>query len=116
MARLISHAEPREAVHSHMFGMVLQDTWLFEGTVRDNLVLNNENVADEKLVAACKACGIHSFIEALPDGYDTVLNDNTSISAGTETAFNNCKGNDTEQSHVKYQMKQHQVLTQEQKY
>lgn len=72
---------PREAVHSQ-FGMVLQDTWLFEGTVKDNLLLNNENVADEKLVAACKACGIHSFIEALPDGYDTVLNDNTSISAG----------------------------------
>ena len=71
----------REAVHSQ-FGMVLQDTWLFEGTVKDNLLLNNENVADEKLVAACKACGIHSFIEALPDGYDTVLNDNTSISAG----------------------------------
>lgn len=72
---------PREEVHSQ-FGMVLQDTWLFEGTVKDNLLLNNENVADEKLVAACKACGIHSFIEALPDGYDTVLNDNTSISAG----------------------------------
>ena len=71
----------REAVHSQ-FGMVLQDTWLFEGTVKDSLLLNNENVADEKLVAACKACGIHSFIEALPDGYDTVLNDNTSISAG----------------------------------
>lgn len=71
----------REAVHSQ-FGMVLQDTWLFEGTVKDNLLLNNENVADEKLIAACKACGIHSFIEALPDGYDTVLNDNTSISAG----------------------------------
>ncbi len=71
----------REEVH-RQFGMVLQDTWLFEGTVKDNLLLNNENVADEKLVAACKACGIHSFIEALPDGYDTVLNDNTSISAG----------------------------------
>ena len=71
----------REEVH-RQFGMVLQDTWLFEGTVKDNLLLNNENVAEEKLVAACKACGIHSFIEALPDGYDTVLNDNTSISAG----------------------------------
>ena len=71
----------REEVH-RQFGMVLQDTWLFEGTVKDNLLLNNENVADEKLIAACKACGIHSFIEALPDGYDTVLNDNTSISAG----------------------------------
>ena len=72
---------PRSNVHSQ-FGMVLQDTWLFEGTVRENLVYNTENVTDEQMIEACKACGIHHFIKALPNGYDTVLSDNTAISAG----------------------------------
>ncbi|MCD7828715.1 MAG: ABC transporter ATP-binding protein/permease [Clostridiales bacterium] len=72
---------PRSNVHSQ-FGMVLQDTWLFEGTVRENLIYNTENVTDEQMEAACKACGIHSFIKALPHGYDSVLSDNTAISAG----------------------------------
>ncbi len=76
----------RENVHS-MFGMVLQETWLFEGTVRENLVYNCENVSDETMINACKACGIHNFIKALPQGYDTVLNDNTSISAGQKQLF-----------------------------
>ena len=71
----------REAVHD-CFGMVLQDTWLFEGTVRENLVYNTPDVTDEQMKAACKACGIHSFIKMLPNGYDTVLSDNTAISAG----------------------------------
>ena len=71
----------REAVHD-CFGMVLQDTWLFEGTVRENLAYNTKGVTDEQMKAACKACGIHSFIKALPNGYDTVLSDNTAISAG----------------------------------
>ncbi len=71
----------REEVHSR-FGMVLQDTWLFEGTVRENLVYNTPGVTEERMKAACKACGIHSFIKALPQGYDTVLSDNTVISAG----------------------------------
>ncbi len=64
------------------FGMVLQDTWLFEGSVRENLSYNTKNVSDEQMKAACKACGIHSFIKSLPQGYDTVLSDNTAISAG----------------------------------
>ncbi len=72
---------PRSNVHGQ-FGMVLQDTWLFEGTVRENLLYNKENVSEETMIRACKACGIHSFIKALPQGYDTVLTDNTSISAG----------------------------------
>jgi len=72
---------PRNNVHSQ-FGMVLQDTWLFEGTVRENLLYNTRNVSDEQMVNACKACGIHHFIKALPDGYDSVLSDNTAISAG----------------------------------
>ncbi|MCC8073191.1 MAG: ABC transporter ATP-binding protein/permease [Clostridiales bacterium] len=72
---------PRSNVHSQ-FGMVLQDTWLFEGTVRENLIYNTQNVSDDEMIAACKACGIHNFIKALPQGYDSVLKDNTSISAG----------------------------------
>lgn len=76
----------RENVHEQ-FGMVLQDTWLFEGTVRENLIYNKKNVTEETMVNACKACGIHRFIKALPEGYDTVLNDNTSISAGQKQLF-----------------------------
>lgn len=76
----------REDVHC-LFGMVLQDTWLFEGTVRENLVYNCENVSEETMISACKACGIHNFIKALPHGYDTVLDDNTSISAGQKQLF-----------------------------
>lgn len=71
----------REAVHD-LFGMVLQDTWLFEGSVRENLIYNTPNVTEEQMKNACMACGIHSFIKALPEGYDTVLSDNTAISAG----------------------------------
>ncbi|MBQ6647146.1 MAG: ABC transporter ATP-binding protein, partial [Clostridia bacterium] len=55
----------REAVHD-LFGMVLQDTWLFEGSVRENLIYNTPNVTEEQMKNACKACGIHSFIKALP--------------------------------------------------
>lgn len=76
----------REDVHS-LFGMVLQDTWLFEGTVRENLIYNCQKVSDETMIKACKACGIHNFIKALPHGYDTTLNDNTSISAGQKQLF-----------------------------
>lgn len=76
----------REDVH-RMFGMVLQDTWLFEGTVRENLVYNCQDVSEQRMIDACKACGIHSFITALPNGYDTVLDDNTSISAGQKQLF-----------------------------
>ncbi|MCD8327918.1 MAG: ABC transporter ATP-binding protein/permease [Ruminococcus sp.] len=72
---------PRENVHSQ-FGMVLQDTWLFEGTVKENLLYNTQGVSDEQMIQACKSCGIHHFIQALPHGYDTVLRDNTAISAG----------------------------------
>ncbi len=71
----------RENVHD-LFSMVLQDTWLFEGTVRDNIVYSKEGVTDEDVKAACKACGVHHFIKSLPHGYDSVLDENTSISAG----------------------------------
>lgn len=71
----------RENVHD-LFCMVLQDTWLFEGTVRENLAYSKENVTDEELERACKAVGIHRFIHTLPHGYDTVLDDKASLSAG----------------------------------
>ncbi len=71
----------RENVHE-LFSMVLQDTWLFEGSVRDNIVYSKENVSDEEIKAACKACGIDHFIKSLPHGYNSILDDNTSISAG----------------------------------
>ena len=71
----------RENVHSQ-FCMVLQDTWLFEGTVRENLVYCCENVPDEKIVQACKAVGLDHFIRTLSDGYDTVLNDRLNLSQG----------------------------------
>lgn len=76
----------RSGVHD-MFSMVLQDTWMFEGTVRENLVYNNENVTDEQLEAACRACGIWHFVETLPKGFDTVLSENTMISAGQKQLF-----------------------------
>lgn len=76
----------RENVHS-LFSMVLQDTWLFEGTVRENLVYNKTGVTDETLENACRACGIYHFIETLPHGLDTVLGDNITISAGQKQLF-----------------------------
>ena len=74
-------AMTRESVHD-LFSMVLQDTWLFEGTVRENLVYNKTGVTDQQLEDACRACGIYHFIETLPEGFDTVLNDSIAISAG----------------------------------
>lgn len=71
----------REAVHSQ-FCMVLQDTWLFEGTVRENLVYCSEGVTDEKMKEACKAVGLDHFVRTLPKGYDTVLNDQVNLSQG----------------------------------
>ena len=71
----------RSDVHA-LFGMVLQDTWLFEGTYRENIVYGKENVTDEQVRSACKAVGMDHFIMTLPDGYDTVLSDRSSLSAG----------------------------------
>ena len=71
----------REDVHK-LFGMVFQDTWLFEGTVRENLVYNLPDVTDEQLNRVCCACGLDKFVRSLPNGFDTVLSESTSISAG----------------------------------
>ncbi len=71
----------REDVHK-LFGMVLQDTWLFEGTVRENLVYNMEGISDGDLERVCRVCGLSQFVHTLPDGFDTVLSESTTISAG----------------------------------
>ena len=71
----------RENVHEQ-FCMVLQDTWLFEGTIKENIVYSKPGVTDEEIKVACKAVGIHHFIRTLPHGYDTVLSDKASLSAG----------------------------------
>jgi ATP-binding cassette, subfamily B, multidrug efflux pump len=71
----------REEVHNQ-FCMVLQDTWLFEGTIAENIVYSKENVSREQVIEASKAVGLHHFIQTLPEGYDTVLTDADSLSAG----------------------------------
>lgn len=76
----------REDVHSQ-FCMVLQDTWLFEGTVRENLIYCTEGATDEKMEEACRAVGLEHFIKTLPNGYDTVLNDEISLSQGQKQQF-----------------------------
>lgn len=71
----------RDNIHQ-LFCMVLQDTWLFEGTIRDNIIFSKVNVSNEQVEAASRAVGLHSFIKTLPRGYDTVLDDKATLSAG----------------------------------
>ena len=71
----------RENDHD-LFSMVLQDTWLFEGTLRANLVYNMSGVTDEDLERVCRACGLDKFVRSLPSGFDTELSESSSISAG----------------------------------
>lgn len=75
------HDMTREEVHD-AFAMVLQDTWLFEGTVKENLIYNQKHITDEQVIAAAKAVGVHHFIKTLPKGYDTVLDDSVTLSVG----------------------------------
>lgn len=72
---------PRWNVHDQ-FSMVLQDTWVFQGTVRENIVYAKEGVSDEQVVAACKAVGLHRYIMSLPEGYDTILDESATLSQG----------------------------------
>ena len=72
---------PRWNVHDQ-FSMVLQDTWVFRGTVRENIAYSKPGVTDEQIIAACKAVGLHHYIMSLPNGYDTVLDDKASLSQG----------------------------------
>lgn len=71
----------REVVRSQ-FCMVLQDTWLFEGTIRENLIYSTPDATEEKMKEACKAAGLDYFIATLPEGYDTVLNEQMTLSQG----------------------------------
>lgn len=71
----------RANVHDQ-FCMVLQDTWLFEGTIKENIVYCKKGISDEQIINACKAVGIHHYIETLPNGYDTVLSNMAGLSAG----------------------------------
>lgn len=71
----------RENIHD-LFTMVLQDTWIFDGTVKENIIYNNKNITDEQVENVCKVVGLHHFIKTLPNGYDTILTDNESVSAG----------------------------------
>lgn len=71
----------RENVHE-LFCMVLQDTWLFEGTIKENIVYSKQNVTDQQVIKASKAVGLDHFVRTLPKGYDTVLDDKTTLSAG----------------------------------
>jgi len=71
----------REDVHN-VFDMVLQDTWLFEGTIKENIIYSKVGVTDTDVIAACTAVGLHHFIMTLPKGYDTVLDDKASLSEG----------------------------------
>lgn len=72
---------PRENVHAQ-FSMVLQDTWIFEGTIRENIIYSKQGVTEEDVINACKTVGLHHFIMTLPKGYDTILNDKASLSEG----------------------------------
>ncbi|EFR31046.1 ABC transporter ATP-binding protein [Eremococcus coleocola] len=72
---------PRAEIHDY-FAMVLQDTWIFEGTIRQNLKFNQSGISDEAMIKACKAVGIDHFINTLPEAYDTVLDDSVSLSVG----------------------------------
>ena len=71
----------RENVHD-LFTMVLQDTWVFEGTIKENIRYNNKDIKDEEIIDACKKVGLHHLIKTLPNGYDTLLTDSDNLSAG----------------------------------
>lgn len=81
----------RENIHD-LFTMVLQDTWLFNGTVRENLCYNCENISDEKILEVCRIIGIENFIKALPNGLDTVLDENNNVSVGERQLFTIARG------------------------
>ena len=71
----------RENIHD-LFTMVLQDTWLFNGTIKENLIYNRENITEDEIKKVCKIVGIDHFIKTLSNGYDTVINDQDQISIG----------------------------------
>lgn len=85
------HDLTRENIHD-LFVMVLQDTWLFEGTVRDNIKFNKKDVTDEQIWEVCRIVGVDHFIKTLPGGLDAFLNDNESISQGQKQLITIARG------------------------
>ena len=81
----------RENIHD-LFTMVLQDTWLFEGTIRDNIIYNKENVSDEEIEEVCNEVGISHFIKTLPKGLNTILGENDNVSAGERQLLTIARG------------------------
>ena len=81
----------RENIHK-LFIMVLQDTWLFNGTIKENIIYNKENVSFETVEKACKTVGLDHFIKTLPKGYDTVLNDVDNLSQGQKQLLTIARG------------------------
>ena len=81
----------RENIHD-LFIMVLQDTWLFSGTIKENIIYNKENVTDEQVAQACKTVGLDHFIRSLPKGYDTMLSDADNLSAGQKQLMTIARG------------------------
>lgn len=81
----------RENIHE-LFTMVLQDTWLFEGSIKENIIYNRTDISDEKVKEVCKEVGLDHFIRTLSKGYDTILNDNESVSAGQRQLLTIARG------------------------
>ena len=81
----------RENIHD-LFTMVLQDTWLFEGTVKENIIYNRDHISDERVEEVCREVGLHHFIKTLPHGYDSKLSENDGVSAGQRQLLTIARG------------------------
>lgn len=81
----------RENIHE-LFTMVLQDTWLFDGTIKENIVYNRKNISDERVREVCKEVGLDHYIRTLPHGYDSKLSENDSVSAGQRQLLTIARG------------------------
>lgn len=86
------HELTRENIHK-LFCMVLQDTWLFDGTIKENIKFNKENLSDDEVWEACKNVGVDHFIKTLPGGLGAVISDNDSVSSGQKQLFTIARGN-----------------------
>jgi ATP-binding cassette subfamily B protein len=81
----------RDNIHS-LFTMVLQDTWLFSGTVKENIIYNQKHVSNKKVEEVCKVVGVDHFIKTLPNGYDSIISDNDSVSSGQRQLLTIARG------------------------
>ena len=81
----------RDNIHS-LFTMVLQDTWLFNGTVKENIIYNQKNVSNKRVEDVCKVVGVDHFIKTLPNGYDSIISDNDSVSSGQRQLLTIARG------------------------